>query len=140
MDQVKAWQPKQIWTRTFICAYRNVPTSDSRVIGPDAIISRRRLPVPVFAVFPHVIGRVTFLNESDDGSFWADVELNRDPSKLESGLYPQMDLGVGSWVTVEEHSVWSPEPEVTRVLKGEVDFTALHLGHRPAWPTLQPIT
>ena len=141
------WQSKTVWTKTFIVFYRDVPTSDGRVISRDTEISRRRLPVPVFCRVPNQqswhggfrqIGKVTFLNESDDGCFWADVELDHDPASLPPGLYPEASFG-------HDHpeSGWPHPIEVVTSMGATVpliEFVSLHLGFKPAWRSLDPVT
>lgn len=125
---MNVWQARIVWTNTFWCCSRDLPTIDGRIIERDTIIGRKRLPVPVW-IDVRVIGRVTFLNEADDGTFWSTVELDVDPSTLPTGLYPQIDLT-------------APVDVVTRMglHAKSMDFLSMRLGTRPAWPDQPPVT
>ena len=124
------WQSKTVWTKTFIVFYRDIPTSDGRLlVTRDVEVSRERLPAPVLLRMPSrslhdsvkPIGKIVFLNESDDGAFWADVELEYHPETLPPKLYPQVDFG---------------RPDVG----GTVTLIGMHLGFKPAWRSLDPVT
>lgn len=145
------WQAKTIWTKTFPCFYRGVFTSDNRLVSQDTVI-HRRLPAPVLVSVPGVspfndlIGQVTYLNEADDGTFFADVELTRDPSTLPSGLYPEVDFGPGPCRHEGDHCAHACKSDMFIVVSGfiatgpEITFLGMHLGIRPVWPDLRPVT
>lgn len=144
------WQAKTIWTSTFICFYRNVPTADGRIISQDTVI-HRRLPASVILLGDQpwdmkIVGRVTFLNESDDGSFFANVELDHDPKTLPPGLRPQVDFGSGPCTHPGDHCPHVCSARIFDIVNGvavsapEITFIGMHLGTRPAWPDLPPVT
>lgn len=148
------WQPKTVWTKTFIVFYRDVPTSDGRIISRNTKVSRARLPVPVICrtLEPswhgglRCIGKVTFLNESDDGCFWATVEMDYDPATLPPGLYPEVDFGPkpihdeDCFTCMREAAKIFTPLDGLAVSEPEIEFISMHLGVRPAWPDLDPVT
>jgi len=108
------------WTWTGLIMLPWTPTLDDRTFYIRSL-RWSRLPIPVFIDLPFipapnpVVGRCMFLNTSNEGDIFADIDFFYDDDQV-VGFYPEVDL---------DHN-------------GEL--AAIGLGTRPIWRQLRPIT